>query len=848
MSDFPHLKLPYKVEGSYIHKKGGSKKDLNKTTADNKQNRAGHGQKLKDSVEKLKLSWTALLETKRPNGLSLPNENDIPVFLQIDTQGFTNIDSLQNWGITIISEEENGYIIGVSADGLSKFEANVQQFINEQGTYKNTASKVWEFFSDDSWRFEQLLKGDLKRIWSDLQDDIVYTVEIGVSCSVPNTKKYPVPQNFDTEDAYQTKIEEYKLYENELLHIRDERQILRESEIAKYIEIYGGDILEIWDNNTDAKYFKITISGKGLRDLVLTYQYLFEVNLPANYEMETETFEIEMSEGARIIAPDKHAPKVCIIDSGIQEGHRLIAPAINSNESKSYVFGDSSTADFVKLSGHGTKVAGAVLYPYEIPQLGDYKLLSNIQNARILDKNNSISDREFEPALIEKIVHDFNPTGTRIFNLSVAHSRPFSGTHMPPLAAAIDKVCHENDILFIVAAGNIKNSTESEDFPGIYELLVAGNVYPDYLNLNHSKIANPAVSSFALAVGSIGLKDFENDDYRAIAGADHISPFSRTGLGLWGNIKPDVVEYGGDYLKNKNSHEIKSDEATSVELVNSTLHNAPEYSRSDVGTSFSTPKVSYIASRLSAELPNESAQMYRALIIQSARLPAHCFNHPTIIDICHYGYGLPDVNRTLENNRNRITFIRSGNISARKADIYRINIPRELRGEQQFQILMEVTLASTAKTRSTRKGAHSYISTWLEWQSSSYNESFEDFRNKTITYLDIQEVQEEEKENPFSEGAIQWTIRENVQWGKVKGLSRQNSTVQKDWTIIEPYQFAESFNLAVIGHIGWDKNLENTIPYSLCVSFEVLGADINIYELLAEAQVQAEVEQEEQEV
>ena len=65
-----------------------------------------------------------------------------------------------------------------------------------------------------------------------------------------------------------------------------------------------------------------------------------------------------------------------------------------------------------------------------------------------------------------------------------------------------------------------------------------------------------------------------------------------------------------------------------------------------------------------------------------------------------------------------------------------------------------------------------------------------------------------------------------------------------DVEIINPYQFADKFSLSVVGHAGWDKNPEHDIPYALCVSFEVIGSEINIYDLLAEAQIEIEPEQE----
>ncbi|WP_431215161.1 S8 family serine peptidase [Puia sp. P3] len=330
----------------------------------------------------------------------------------------------------------------------------------------------------------------------------------------------------------------------------------------------------------------------------------------------------------------------------------------------------------------------------------------------------------------------------------------------------------KNDIIFIISAGNLYLQNADLSNLGINDHLSAGNDYPNYLNQEGSRIACPAISSFAITVGSVGKEDFENEDYVSVGGKDGIAPFSRTGLGMWGSIKPDVVEYGGDLVRNKTAIEIKPIDQTSIHVVNSTLHGASATGK-DYGTSFSAPKVSYIASRLQAEHPTEPAQMYRALIIQSARLPEQCIDNPTMDHIRYYGYGIPNIDRALNNHPKRITFIQNGHLSAKKADIYSINIPPELRGEAgNFSLLVEVTLAFTAKTRQTRKGAHSYLSSWLEWHSSKYNERFQSFRNRTIEYL--------EQEGEFDQGgedggAIRWVLRENPAWAD-NGINRNSST------------------------------------------------------------------------
>ncbi|MBE2218287.1 MAG: S8 family peptidase [Ignavibacteria bacterium] len=835
MPEFPHLKLPFQVKGLTKSPKGGKRTvEARDRTNSNKQNRQLHGEYLISSADAILNNWNNLKSESQVNGRQLPNEIDIPMFLKIDTEVF-DIERLNLWGIEIISEEENGFIIGASTDNLEAFKENVNDFINERGIRKNKASQIWELITDDSWRVNNLLKGDLLDIWDEINYESTYVIEIGISCYIPNKTNYPVREEFVSELLYQQEV--VKFYENEkrIALERDEKQILREAEISRFIEMYSGSLIDIWDNEVDAIYFKLSLNGQGLKDLVHTYQYLFEVKLDTCLVLEQEQSNFEEDFEAELIPPDPNASSVCVIDSGIQETHRLIAVAIDFANSRSYIEDDTSTADHVRQNGHGTKVAGAVLYPKFIPTNGQFKLECFIQNARILNSNNMISDKLFAPKLMEQIISDYSDT--KIFNLSVTETCEFIDTHMSSLAASIDKLIHEEDVLFIIAAGNV-------NIGAITNHLQSGTNYPHYLDESESRIASPGVSSFAITVGSIAIEDFENDDYKAMAGKHFISPFSRSGLGLWGSIKPDVVEFGGDYLKNKLSTEIITHESTSPELVNSTLYGANAVGRDSCGTSFSTPKVSYIASRLQTEHPEESTQMYRALIIQSARLPDHCIGSPTLNDFRYFGYGIPDINRALGNSEGRITFIQNGSIKPKNADIYHLKIPDNLKGEgRDFRVLVEVTLTFTARTRITREGAHQYLSSWLEWKSSKYNETFNNFRNRTIEYLENNNDTDDTPDIDASTDSIRWVIRENPAWTN-NGINRNNSTAQKSWAIIEPHQFADEFSIAIIGHIGWDKNLANETEYSLCVSFEVLDTHLNIYELLSRAQVEIEPEQE----
>ena len=69
------------------------------------------------------------------------------------------------------------------------------------------------------------------------------------------------------------------------------------------------------------------------------------------------------------------------------------------------------------------------------------------------------------------------------------------------------------------------------------------------------------------------------------------------------------------------------------------------------------------------------------------------------------GYGIPNLNRALRNNPNRITLITrvEKSIRAREAHIYQVKLPEKLRSQgEELEILLEVTLSYKAQPRRSR--------------------------------------------------------------------------------------------------------------------------------------------------
>jgi hypothetical protein len=819
MEKFPHLHFQQKITGSPRFHGGGGE---NERSQHNRNNRQGHSGNLHKSTTNIKSDWEGSVKLRDELGLAKIEESTAPIFLQINPDIINAQFDLESFGIEIISEESDGFIIGASQDNLSTLEEKIAGFINSEHNTGKIAD-FWQIIEGDreEWKPKHILSEYLYSRWSEIADDEACLVEISIAFAKPLGKE-PDPEKRGGE----ARLLKYREQQEK----RDRLLLERQDHFEEFISHYGNIISSIVELE-DSFACEVEICGLGLKDLVLNYQYVFEVS---------EIDEISGINGAKndlgdfeleIIPPDDNSIEVGVIDSGIMEDHKFIAPAIKKDNSKSYT-NDNSTADHVLGGGHGTKVAGAILYPNGISGIvSPYKLPCFIRNLRILNKDNILHNL-YPAGLIEQIVDENKDC--KIFNLSVNTSVPCRTKHMSTWAAIIDRLTFENDILFLISVGNIS-------FPVIRNFISQGTNYPDYLEERFCKLANPSQSCFSLTVGSINHSDFEDEHWFSLGGKHEISAFSRIGTGIWDTIKPDVVEYGGGVIMSKNGMpQIREHETTSPELIRSTLHGGSAIGKDSVGTSFSTPKVAYLAAILKQLYPDENINLIRALIAQGARLPDDFFLNPTKTSIQHFGYGFPLLDRVTMNTDHRVTFYNTGKIKAEEGHIYSLKIPEELRSPgDEYDIVLEVSLAYSAQVRRTRQKTKSYLSTWLDWTTSKIGESFDDFKNYALKEP-LEKEPNYNKEHRNGLDGFNWKIKSRRD-GTVQDINRNNSTLQKDWTVLKSFELPEEISFAVRGHKGWDKN-KMEVPFALTVSIEILGADIPIYESIRiENEIELEV-------
>ena len=858
MPEFQHLNLVQVVERKpFIPIGGGPKKGP--LTKYNLEHRQEHYDKLTSQLKAIKELWDQELKIRVDNGLpELPNANVLPVFLQIDLTA-KDIEALKSFGIEIISEEEEGFIIGANSDGFKAFSDRLEQFLTQSNKkFKDSAASILEIITEPTERLKRIVSAGILSKWEYLDQEVEIVVYIAIS-SYLKIPDYPTKLPEQSDESYSTAVERWKARYQEWQIVKDELAMQRQTAFEDFIRPYNGvfvGAVSQYSEFDDGFGCKIRVSGTGLKDLALRFPFVFNIEEHDPLYSFQGTSELERFLDVEVIAPNNNNAKICIIDSGIQEGHRLLAPAIDGALSISYVPGDPDTFDKVPGGGHGTRVAGATLFPSGIDSaMASIQAPFWIQNARILDDESNLSSRLDEADLMRIIVERFKPT--KIFNLSVSNGRPEMHVHMPIWSASIDKIIWENDVLFFIAAGNIPTHSNNADIPGVLDYINQGINYPEFLKDAKSRITNPAFSCFSITVGSISDSEFENETYKCLAEKNYPSSFSRSGLGLWGMIKPDVVEYGGDFVIDKTTkNNVIMHEEASPNLIRSTRDNGPAVGSDVVGTSFTTPKVTHIAAALQNLYPTESCLLYRALIIQSAKIPLLATNIPDFI--FHYGYGVPDLADATTNSKRRVTLYNSGSVNPKNSNIYLIKIPAELRRPGfDFKILIEITLSYKAEPRITRRKTKSYVSAWLDWETSRKGESLKLFSDRILE----SKVEEDESLDDASDENMtevntnqtkaepfKWTIASKGKDGELIGIKRQDNTVQKDWCSEKSNQLPEEFLVAVKGHKGWEKDLDKEIPYSIVVSFELLDAeidiDIDIYNLIrVENQIEVESQQ-----
>ena len=281
---FPHIELQFAVGGAAFSR--SIPRTKTSTTLEKIGDRGGHGSTLKNSVSGIVSNWqTRLEDRKQEQKPDLPKA--VPLILQIDPTAF-DAEELRKFGIEVIAELEDGYIIGASADlQLTELQRKIEQFINsERGGGK--VPEIWDIL-DGTRRPEYILSSELQEQWGQIQDNQTYVVDVGISCvgTKSQLRDYPRRESYKGDDNYIEAIHRWMSDRTLTYEEWDNLKLQRESDFENFVDEYQGEIIHVIDAETsafselpDSFSCRIKIFGKGLKDLVLNFSYVFEVSLP----------------------------------------------------------------------------------------------------------------------------------------------------------------------------------------------------------------------------------------------------------------------------------------------------------------------------------------------------------------------------------------------------------------------------------------------------------------------------------------------------------------------------------------------------------------------------------------
>ncbi len=436
----------------------------------------------------------------------------------------------------------------------------------------------------------------------------------------------------------------------------------------------------------------------------------------------------------KIEPPSEDSTGILIIDSGIISNHPLLEKCVGGEEDF-----QSEEKDNHDTVGHGTAIAGSTVYG-DIEGCLDNKTFypSNwIFSAKVMYSEKNDITNQIKPTYDpEKLIeHQFRDAVVsfldnyeykiKVVNISLGNSNEIwkkDYNRQLPLATIIDELAYTyKDVVFIISAGNY---SPLECYNSIEEIK---DNYPKFLLENDNfNIINPATSALAITVGSI------SDDIRTqqdrygkeqlkinIANKNEPSPFTRTGPGINGMIKPELVEYGGNLILFNNYNRIQEDDGGKLLLL--TNQSTDRIMKYDYGTSFSAAKVSHTAGLIANHFPDKSSNFIKNMLLVGAKYPSildHKFYYlekkdkaeKINLNVC--GYGLSEFERAINSYTNRVVLWDENFIKLDNVKIYSINIPEVLFREKGRKKLT-VVLTYNPETRSTR--GDSYIGNQLSF-------------------------------------------------------------------------------------------------------------------------------------
>ncbi|MGW6698749.1 S8 family peptidase [Nocardia sp. NPDC055049] len=582
----------------------------------------------------------------------------------------------------------------------------------------------------------------------------------------------------------------------------------------------------------------------------------------------------------RTIAADLSAPAVCVVDTGVQDGHPLLVDSLHPAD----IHVAEPTWNTPPVFRHGTEMAGLALFGdlhQAVLDPHDIHLHHRLESVKFLPDNGS-NHPDLYGAVTAKSVDRPEiqaPRRNRAFLLAVttqsstrndsddAPSRQEAGKPTS-WSAAIDALAYGRSIddtepgltyldrselgqsrLFIISAGNIRDIVASDD-------------HLDRCDLE--SVEDPAQAWNALTVGAYTDKDDMRgappifDGYMPLAPRGELAPTSRTSVSFdpskW-PFKPEVVAEGGNVAVSPDDDIAQTPENLGV-LTTRMQDGGQRAFTTTRDTSAATAHVAAIAGAIMAEYPGMRAETVRALIVHSAEwTPAVKSQFGGAMTkaqkaklLRRYGMGVPSRTRALRSASDALTLVSQSSIrpferdnnaptgKAREMNLHCLPWPHdELEALGEAQVTMRVTLSCFVEPNPSSRGwsgRYVYPSHGLRFMVRRPEDNLTAFRQRVNRRARLDD------EKPL-------TLAPEQGW--MFGVTQRGpGSLQTDVWTGTAAELANKGDIAVYPVAGWwkDRRAHDQshlgVHYSLVVGIESPTVDVDLWTPVAQ-QIAAEV-------
>lgn len=540
---------------------------------------------------------------------------------------------------------------------------------------------------------------------------------------------------------------------------------------------------------------------------------------------------------ARCQFDDKANVAICILDTGINNGHLLINPVLDDNDLHT-VMAKWGTHDH---DGHGTLMAGTSTYGDLLPLLLKRNTSVHVQHClesvKILPPHPEQNPKELWGYIMTQGISRAEiqkPESKRIICMAITaiddrvRGRPssWSGT-VDELASGYED---DTQRLIVISAGN----ADPDNWQN----------YPE-ANLT-DEVHDPGQAWNALTVGAFTKKTRITDpllgSYTAIAPMGGLSPHSTTSR-TWPSrkwpIKPDVVFEGGNVAQSPDNSVLDSDDLKLLSTYRDpqTAQFAPFNA-----TSAACAQAARIAAQIQVQYPQAWPETVRALIVHSAdwtdTMKQQFLKDETktayaqLLRIC--GYGTPDFEHAMYCLSNSLTLISQARLQpydkrgtqyvTRDMHLYNLPWPKDVLSELgEEHVTMRVTLSYFIEPSPGEIGwenRYRYASHTLRFDVNGPGETEDEFVRRVNTQA------RDDGEHPGTAGSGEnWVI----------GEARNVGSIHSDIWQGRAADLAGSNMIAVYPAVGWwrERNYLNrwnrSCRYSLIVSIRATEHIVDIY-------------------